>query len=97
MSSESATESASSNDSNPLSYYVSLFSGACLIISELLPYISKVKGNGIVQILMQSFSRYEDTKRKESDEQQRLFESIVERLDRLTSLVQQEKNPPTQQ
>jgi hypothetical protein len=95
MSSDSTP--AADASSNPLSYYVSIFSGACLVISELLPYISKVKGNGIVQILMQSFSQYEDTKRKETEEQQRLYERILERLDQLAALVQQEKNPPVQQ
>jgi hypothetical protein len=83
-----STEDASSA-SNPLSYYVSIFSGVCLAISELLPYISKVKGNGIVQVLIQSFGKFEETKRKEEEQQQQVIQSILDRLDHLTALVQE--------
>lgn len=81
----------SEDAANPLSYYVSILSGACLVVSELLPYISKIKGNGILQILMNSFNSFEENKRKEDEQQQRMLQSILDRLDRLERLAQ-EKN-----
>lgn len=64
---------------SPISYYVSIISGACLVISEILPYLSSVKGNGILHILSQAFGKYEQ--KKQEDDQR--IQEILQRLERL--------------
>lgn len=94
-------DSASSSSGDPnttVAYYVSIFSGVCLAISEALPYLSKVKGNGIIQVALNYFRGFEEEKKKEAQEQQAqqqaLFQSIVSRLDTLIDLQRSKNNEP---
>ena len=83
-------------DSSSTAYYMSIVSGVCLAISEALPYLSKVKGNGIIHAVLQYFNgRQEEEKRRE----EQLAQSIVTRLDMLIALLQQQQqlSPPSAQ
>lgn len=60
--------------------YISVISGAMLLISEILPYVSNVKGNGIVQALLNSCSKYEEDKKKE----QQTLQDLIKRIDDLS-------------
>ena len=64
-----------------LTYYASIISGILLFISEAMPYISKVKGNGIIQVLANSFTKYEETKQKEEDNVKQKLDLIMKRLE----------------
>ena len=75
----------SENKQDSITYYVSVISGILLVISEVMPYISKVKGNGIVQVLFNSFTKYEETKQKEEDDMRQKLNIISQRLDALES------------
>jgi hypothetical protein len=87
------SSSTTSDPNSAVAYYVSIFSGVCLAISEALPYLSKVKGNGIIQVALNYFRGFEEEKKKEAQEQQAqqqaLFQSILSRLDTLIELQRQ--------
>ena len=68
------------SEDNSITFYTTILSGSLFVISELLPYISKVKGNGIIQVLLNSFSKY-DENRKEEEKKEK------ERLERQTELL----------
>lgn len=76
--------------SGGLAYYISIASGLCLAISEALPYLSKVKGNGIIQVALQYFNQHEEEKRKDEQQQHEVFQAILARLDTLIALQQQQ-------
>lgn len=79
---------------NSTAYYMSIVSGVCLAISEVLPYLSKVKGNGIIQAVVQYFNgRQEEEKRRE----EQLAQSVLTRLDTLIALLQQQQDARGQQ
>lgn len=78
-----------------LSYYVSILSGALLAISEALPYLSKVKGNGIIQTLLNTYGKYDEEKKKEQEQEQKKLDEVLVRLDEIKSIVQsQSKEHP---
>ena len=64
-----------------LAYYASIVSGILLFISEAMPYISKVKGNGIVQVLINSFTKYEEAKQQEEDVMKQKIDLILKHLE----------------
>lgn len=86
---EQIVQNASDNN---LTYYASLVSGGLLIISEALPYVSKIKGNGIIQVLTSLFTNYEENKKQEKLEQDRKIQEIMEKLDRITEMIKEVKN-----
>ena len=86
---EQIVQNASDNN---LTYYASLVSGGLLIISEALPHVSKIKGNGIIQVLTSLFTNYEENKKQEKLEQDRKIQEIMEKLDRITEMIKEVKN-----
>lgn len=70
---------------NNLTYYASIVSGSLLVISELLPYISKIKGNGVIQVISNFFNNYEETKKQEKLEHDKKIQEIIEKLDLLVA------------
>lgn len=84
------------HESTPWSYYASIFSGACLLVSELLPYMSKVKGNGILQVLIDSFGKYEQEKQAKENDFNETLQNIIERLERLESTQTKINSSPLQ-
>ena len=68
---------------NNMSFYVSIFSGILLTVSEFLPYLTKVKGNGIIQVLVNSYSKYEEDKQKEENEFKKKLDDISNRLEQI--------------
>jgi hypothetical protein len=71
---------ASSQDSN-LSFYASLVSGSLLVISELLPYLSKIKGNGILQVVGNFLNNYEEKQKQEKINKEKKIQDIIDKLD----------------
>jgi hypothetical protein len=82
-----------SQDSN-LSFYASLFSGSLLVISELLPYISKIKGNGILQVIGNFLNNYEEKHKQEKIEKEKKIKEIIDKLD---ILLERSSQPHTGQ
>lgn len=74
-------------DPNNFGYYASLVSGSLLVISELLPYISKIKGNGIIQVLTNFFTNYEETKKKEKAEQAQKMQEMTNKMDEALEIL----------
>lgn len=67
-------------NTNPgIQFYASVISGGLLLISELLPYISSIKGNGIIQVLTNTFNRYDEAKKK-TDEKIDQILTIVQKI-----------------
>lgn len=83
-----ATAAVAGAEGYSTAHYVSIFSGALLAISELLPFLSKVKGNGIIQAAVQAFQKHEADQRKEQDQ----FDAILARLDKLVAIFENNKN-----
>lgn len=75
--------SNSSDEQTSISYYVSIATSVCLAISELLPYLSKVKGNGILQVLLQSYQQKKQEEEKIQEDLYTKVEDILQRLQRL--------------
>jgi hypothetical protein len=78
----------------PLSYYVSLVSGALLTISEILPYLSQFKGNGIVHALTQAFTnraQHEQVQDQALQQTQQALQLVLQRLDALEARLNTEK------
>jgi len=46
---ESPNESLNNNE---ITFYISIISGMLLTISEVLPYIKTIRGNGIIELLL---------------------------------------------
>lgn len=67
--------------------YISVFSGLMLIVSEILPYVSNVKGNGIVQIILNSCSKYDEDKKKEHQTLQDLIKKVDDLSNRMDRLI----------
>jgi len=88
------------SESHDLTYYISIASGALLTISEFLPYISQVKGNSIVQVLLNACSKLNQARNDSgiNREQDRLEEQIAELTKQVEELKSQIRNiqPPTQ-
>jgi hypothetical protein len=61
-----------------LTYYISIASGALLTISEALPYISQVKGNSILQVLLNACSKFNEERKNEQDKVDALVKEIEE-------------------
>lgn len=75
-----------------LTYYASIISGILLFVSEAMPYISKVKGNGIIQVLVNSFTKYEETKQKEDDDMKHKLDIIMKRLETIENTLKPQPN-----
>jgi hypothetical protein len=78
------------NQENNLTLYASIFSGSLLAISELLPYVSKIKGNGIIQVVVNFFSNYEEIKKKEKLERDQKIQEISDKVDAIIKRLDQE-------
>ena len=50
---------------NP-SFYISIFSSVCFVISEILPFLP-IKGNGIVHAILECLSSYNKDNKKQDD------------------------------
>lgn len=68
--------------------YFALLSSSLLLISEILPYIPQVKGNSIVQTLINSYSKYEEVKKTESVNE---HQEVITRLDKILVILEKEK------
>ena len=68
--------------------YFALLSSSLLLISEILPYIPQVKGNSIVQTLINSYSKYEEVKKTESVNE---HQEVITRLDKIVVILEKEK------
>lgn len=44
------------------SFYVSIFSSACLMISEILPFINIVKANGFFEMIINALNDHKNSK-----------------------------------
>jgi hypothetical protein len=82
-----------------LPYYASIFSGLLLTISEALPYLTKVKGNGIIQVLINAYGQYGEKKKQEQEQEQaqekkteQKIDEILVRLEELKNLVKHEQS-----
>jgi hypothetical protein len=82
--------SSEATENNNLTLYTSVLSGSLLVISELLPYISKIKGNGIIQVLTNLFSNYEEEKKKEKLERDQKMQEISDKVDVILKKLDQE-------
>lgn len=82
--------SSEATENNNLTLYTSVLSGSLLVISELLPYISKIKGNGIIQVLTNLFSNYEEEKKKEKLERDQKMQEISDKVDVILKRLDQE-------
>jgi predicted CopG family antitoxin len=71
-----------------ISYYVSLLSGALLAVSEILPYLTKVKGNGIIQILMNAYGEQKKQEEEKEHQENKKLDEILARLEKLENIVQ---------
>lgn len=60
--------------------YITIISSTLLLISEVLPYVSQVNGNGIIETLVNSYSKY-----KKVEEEQKVinYETIDHKLDKI--------------
>jgi|694.fasta_scaffold143430_3 hypothetical protein len=76
-----------SQEQNNLGYYTTLVSGSLLVVSELLPYISKIKGNGIIQVITNLFTKYEENKQKEKAERDQKIQEIVLKVDEAVAIL----------
>ena len=45
-------ESPNESLNNEITFYISIISGMLLTISEVLPYIKNIRGNGIIEVLV---------------------------------------------
>jgi hypothetical protein len=90
MSEEHNSNSMHSN----MSYYVSLFSGAMLAISELLPYISKVKGNGIIQVIMNAYGAQKKQEEEQAQQNEKKLDDILARLEELKNIQLSKQSEP---
>jgi|LakMenEpi03Aug12_release.lakeMendotaPanAssembly.Ray.scaffolds.fasta_scaffold2349764_2 hypothetical protein len=81
---------SSETSENSLTFYASILSGSLLMISEILPYISKIKGNGIFQALTNLFSNYEEQKKKEKLERDQKIQEISDKVDEVLKKLDQE-------
>lgn len=68
--------------------YFALLSSSLLLISEILPYIPQVKGNSIVQTLINSYSKYEEVKKTETVNE---HQEVITRLDKILVILEKEK------
>ena len=82
---------------NSVAYYVSFASSALLVISEALPYVTKIKANGIIQALVQAFGKYDQDKQAQQNAQQQTLQAIVDRLDAVVAILQSQKNENNKQ
>ena len=81
---------SSEKPENNLTLYASVLSGSLLAISEILPYISKIKGNGILQVLTNLFSNYEEEKNKERLERAQKMQELTDKVDAILKKLDQE-------
>jgi hypothetical protein len=68
---------------NDITFYISIISGALLTVSEIMPYISQIKGNGIVQVLINTFSKYEEKKKQEEQSIHSKLQEICSHLENI--------------
>jgi hypothetical protein len=76
-----------SQEQNNLGFYTSLVSGSLLVLSELLPYISKIKGNGIIQVVTNLFTNYEETKKKEKAEREQKIQELTDKVEEAVAIL----------
>jgi hypothetical protein len=87
------------SEDNSITFYTTILSGGLFAISELLPYISKVKGNGIIQVLLNSFSKYDESRKEEEkkekeriENQTALLNEILQKLEMLQNAIKPQNN-----
>jgi hypothetical protein len=78
----------------PMSYYVSLASGALLAISELLPYLSKIEGNGIIQVVT-NFLRKRQADEANLVAMQQRYDQILADVTRRLQALEDAASPAT--
>lgn len=72
-----------SSEDTSTAYYISIISGMLLTISEILPYISKIKGNGIIEVLLNSCSKYEQEKQSQNRQILDRIKTLEQQLEQL--------------
>ena len=68
--------------------YITILSSSLLLISEILPYIPQVKGNSIIQTIINSYSKYEEDKKLERSTE---HQEVITRLDKILTIIDKEK------
>ena len=71
-------------------FYVSIFSGVCLIASEILPFLP-TKGNGILHTVIKLLGNYSkkpvtETEEKRIDDLEEKISSILDKLNNINKL-----------
>lgn len=72
---------------------MTIVSSILLFISEILPYVSQVNGNGIIDIIVNSYSKYKQVKQVEQveqvEEEKKLinYETIDKKLDEILEKI----------
>jgi hypothetical protein len=69
-------ESSNESLNNEITFYISIISGMLLTISETLPYIKSIQGNGIIELLVNFLIKKSNT---QSSNAQNTTSSIDER------------------
>lgn len=88
------SEDTNPNPNSNMSYYVSLFSGAMLAVSELLPYLSKVKGNGIIQVIMNAYGAQKKQEEEQAQQNEKKMDEILARLEELKNIQLSKQSEP---
>lgn len=68
-------------------FYISVISGGLLMLSETLPYLSKVKGNSILQVILELVNK----KQQEVKTEQNKLDVILEKLDEVKKILETNK------
>ena len=71
-----------------MSHYITIISSTFLFISEVLPYISQIKGNGIVHSILGGITQYEEDRQRV-----KLIEhkEVMDKLEEIKILIVREK------
>lgn len=68
--------------------YYSMVSTCLLFVSEILPYISKVNGNGIIQVLSNAITTYDNDKKQKEESIEVKIQAILDEIKSLNSRLQ---------
>jgi hypothetical protein len=90
------TAAVTDTDGYSPAHYISLLSGALLAVSELLPFLSKVKGNGILQMIIEACSKQREQNMQNLRKEQDQFDAILARLDKLVAIFEEKKSASPQ-
>lgn len=75
-----------------ITLYVSIASGLLFTVSEILPYISEIKGNSIIQVLLNACTKYGEKKKTEMENRDRQIQEILQIQQQILQQIQQQRS-----